>query len=104
MKMSMRVLPAKGRPMPVAEPGDFPAVRGGVDGRLVKLIQKHGGRITVRGVQQLSRSWRPTGVAEVALRKLARQGMGFWMPFSRGSAGRPTRFFQLHPKGKWPKQ
>jgi hypothetical protein len=65
--------------------------------RLVELIGRKGGAITVRELQQASRLFRRTGDAEAALTALAEAGLGRWEergPGARG--GRPTRIFHLN--------
>lgn len=65
--------------------------------RLVELIGRKGGAVTVRELQQTSRLFRTAGEAETALDALAEAGMGRWEqqgPSARG--GRPTRIFRLN--------
>ncbi|MCC7193571.1 MAG: DUF3987 domain-containing protein [Phycisphaeraceae bacterium] len=64
--------------------------------RLVELIQRKGGTVTVRELQQTSRLFRTADEIENALDALAKDGMGRWEqqdPGDRG--GRPMRFFRL---------
>jgi hypothetical protein len=65
--------------------------------RLVELIGRKGGTVTVRELQQTSRLFRTAGEAESALDALAEAGVGRWEqqgPSARG--GRPTRIFHLN--------
>jgi hypothetical protein len=65
--------------------------------RLVELVQRKGGTVTVRELQQTSRLFRTAGDVEAALNALAEDGVGRWEqqgPSARG--GRPTRIFHLN--------
>jgi hypothetical protein len=65
--------------------------------RLAELIQRKGGTVTVRELQQTSRLFRTASEAGSALDALAEAGGGRWEqqgPGARG--GRPTRIFRLN--------
>jgi len=65
--------------------------------RLVELIGRKGGAVTVRELQRTSRLFRTAGEAEIALDALAEAGVGRWErqgPRTRG--GRPARIFRLN--------
>ncbi|QOV89366.1 DUF3987 domain-containing protein [Humisphaera borealis] len=65
--------------------------------RLVELIQRKGGTVTVRDLQQSSRLYTTADDASGALQALVEAGEGRWEqqgPSARG--GRPTRIFHLN--------
>ena len=64
---------------------------------VVELIQRKGGTITARQLQQSMRRFRDSSeAAETALAELVVLGMGDWEPLSHdGRGGRPTRIFRL---------
>jgi len=65
--------------------------------RLVELIERKGGAVTVREIQRTSWRHRTAGEAEAALDDLVKAGVGRWEqqgPNARG--GRPTRIFRLN--------
>ncbi len=65
--------------------------------RLVELIDRKGGAVTVRELQQASRLFRTAGEAEIALDDLAQAGAGRWEQQGPGAGGgRPTRIFRLN--------
>lgn len=64
--------------------------------KLVELVERKGGRITVRQLQQGSRQYPTADEAEAALQELVEAGIGTWEnvePSRKG--GRPTRVFVL---------
>ena len=69
--------------------------------RLIEIIEKHGGRATVRELQQASREFRQSaGLAEQALQGLVEAGLGAWRDVAPSpQGGRPTRAFRLHGAG-----
>lgn len=65
--------------------------------RTVELLERRGGSITVRELQQTSHRFRTAGAAQDALNALAEAGLGRWEevgPSAQG--GRPTRVFRLN--------
>lgn len=65
--------------------------------RLVELIDRKGGTVTARELQQSSRQYRTADDAEAALAGLVQAGFGRWQdqqPTAKG--GRPTRVFRLN--------
>ena len=69
--------------------------------RLLELVRSKGGRVTVRELQQASRSYRGSAdVAESALKELVDIGWGKWQEVPGGPAGgRPSRMFVLSEAG-----
>jgi len=64
--------------------------------QLVELIQRKGGAVTARELQQASRRCRTASDAEKALSALAQAGVGRWEPQDPSTqGGRPTRVFRL---------
>jgi hypothetical protein len=63
--------------------------------RLVESIERKGGRVMAREVQQGNRRFRTAAEAEEALAELATAGLGCWEPTPPGRRGRPTRRFVL---------
>ena len=65
--------------------------------RLLELIEKKGGKITVRQLQRASRHYRESAeVAETALQELADINWGMWETVPAGpDGGKPTRCFVL---------
>jgi Protein of unknown function (DUF3987)/Bifunctional DNA primase/polymerase, N-terminal len=64
--------------------------------RLIELIQRRGGSLTVRELQQSRRLYNTADEAEAALTDLVKAGVGTWAsrePTAKG--GRPTRVFRL---------
>lgn len=69
-----------------------------VDRRLVEWIERKGGRVTVRQLQQGWREFSTSEQARSGLQRLVEQGFGRWShqpSSSRG--GRPTEAFELSP-------
>lgn len=65
--------------------------------KLIEWIQKKGGRVTVRQVQQGNRQFRKSEDALAALRILVRAEYGFWESEGPGlRGGRPTEYFVLY--------
>jgi hypothetical protein len=65
--------------------------------RLVELIGRKGGTVTIRELQRTNRLFKTPGEAEIALDTLAEAGVGRWeeqCPSAKG--GRPTRIFRLN--------
>jgi hypothetical protein len=63
--------------------------------RLVEWIERKGGSVTAREVQQGCRWLKEPGAAEAALEELAKAGSGTWEPSPAGQRGQPTRRFSL---------
>ncbi len=63
--------------------------------RLADWIERKGGSVTVREVQQGHRRFRLATDAEAALQPLVEAGYGDWEPPSPDKRGRPTRRFAL---------
>jgi hypothetical protein len=63
--------------------------------RLVEWIERKGGSVTPRDVQQGCRWLREPGEAEAALEELVKGGLGTWQPTPAGQRGQPTRRFTL---------
>jgi len=64
--------------------------------RLVEWIDRKGGSVTSRQVQQGCRWLKEPGAAEAALEELVRAGRGSWRPTdTTGKGGRPSRVFAL---------
>jgi Protein of unknown function (DUF3987) len=63
--------------------------------RLVEWIDRKGGTVTAREVQQGCRWLKEPGAAEAALESLAESGRGCWEPTPDGQRGQPTRRFRL---------
>ena len=65
--------------------------------RLVELIERKGGSITVRILQGIERRFRASAeLAEMALNRLVEAGMGAWEDIPSGRhGGRPGRVFRL---------
>jgi hypothetical protein len=66
----------------------------GMARELVEWIERRGGRVTVRELQQHNRRYKPTGAAEKAIGELINAGYGSWEP-PTGQGGRPARRFIL---------
>lgn len=69
---------------------------------LVEWIQRRGGRVTVRDLMHSSRRYKPSEVAESALNKLVKLGLGEWNVDTE-TGGRPRREFRLLPLSPLPK-
>ncbi len=65
------------------------------DRRLLEWIDRKGGSVTTREVQQGCRWLKEPGAAEMALEKLVKEGWGSWEPTPSGQRGQPTRRFRL---------
>lgn len=64
--------------------------------KLLRFIQKHGGRVTVRQLARSLASCRRPGAAEQILAALVRAGLGTWShPRPGPKGGRPVRAFAL---------
>lgn len=63
--------------------------------RLVEWIERKGGPVTAREVQQGCRWLKEPGAAEEALEGLAKAGRGTWEQALAGQRGQPTRRFRL---------
>jgi len=63
--------------------------------RLIDWIDRKGGTVTAREVQQGRRSHRQPGAAEAALEELVKAGHGNWEQSPPGQRGQPTRRFRL---------
>jgi len=63
--------------------------------RLVEWIERKGGSVTTREVQQGCRWLKEPGAAEAALEELVKAGQGTWEPSPAGQRGQPTRRFRL---------
>ena len=63
--------------------------------RLIEWIERKGGTVTVREVQQGCRWLKDPGAAEAALEELVKTGRGSWEQSPPGQRGRPTRRFRL---------
>ncbi|MBN2580960.1 MAG: DUF3987 domain-containing protein [Pirellulales bacterium] len=63
--------------------------------RLIEWIERKGGAVTAREVQQGHRQYRTAEDAEAALEKLVKAGDGMWQPTPPGRRGQPTRRFVL---------
>jgi hypothetical protein len=63
--------------------------------RLVDWIDRKGGTVTAREVQQGCRWLRGPGAAEAALGQLVKDRRGIWEPSPPGQRGQPTRRFRL---------
>ena len=63
--------------------------------RLVEWIERKGGSVTARKVQQGHRQFRTAHQAEAALEELAKAGCGNWEPTPPGRRGQPSRRFVL---------
>jgi hypothetical protein len=63
--------------------------------RLAEWIERRGGSMTIREVQQGHRQYRTSSDAEAALDELVKAGYGTWEPTPSGKRGRPTRRFVL---------
>jgi hypothetical protein len=62
---------------------------------LIEWIERKGGSVTAREVQQGHRQCRTAKDAEAALNELAKAGNGTWRPSPPGRRGQPTRRFVL---------
>ncbi len=72
--------------------------------KLLNWINRKGGTVTVREVQQGWREFNTSREAEMALDALVRVGHGIWEPSATGRAGQPTRRFVLsRPSTSTPK-
>jgi len=63
--------------------------------RLAEWIERKGGSVTAREVQQGHRQYRTAQDAEATLEELAKAGCGDWEPTPPGRRGQPTRRFIL---------
>jgi hypothetical protein len=63
--------------------------------RLVEWIERKGGAVTAREVQQGCRWLQEPGTAEAALEELVKAGRGTWEQSPAGQRGQPTRRFRL---------
>lgn len=63
--------------------------------RLVEWIDRKGGTVTARDVQQGNRQYGTATAAEAALDELVKANLGTWKPSPRGRRGQPTRYFVL---------
>jgi hypothetical protein len=63
--------------------------------RLIEWIERKGGTVTAREVQQGCRWLKDPGAAEAALEELVKAGRGSWEQSPPGQRGRPTRRFRL---------
>ena len=63
--------------------------------QLIEWIERKGGRITARQVQQGHRRYKTAQDAEAALEELAAGGLGYWESSPTGQRGHPTRRFIL---------
>jgi hypothetical protein len=63
--------------------------------RLVEWIDRKGGTVTAREVQQGCRWLKEPGAAEAALEELVKAGRGSWEQSPPGQRGQPTRRFKL---------
>jgi hypothetical protein len=63
--------------------------------RLVEWIERKGGSVTAREVQQGCRWLKEPGAAETALEELVKAGRGSWERSPAGQRGQPTRRFKL---------
>jgi hypothetical protein len=63
--------------------------------RLLEWIERKGGTVTAREVQQGCRWLKEPGEAEAALEKLVKAGRGNWEATPAGHRGQPTRRFRL---------
>jgi hypothetical protein len=64
--------------------------------KLAEWVERRGGTVTAREVQQGHRQYRTASEAEAALNSLVKAGRGCWQdipPTARG--GRPTRVYKL---------
>jgi hypothetical protein len=77
---------------------------------LVEWIDRKGGSVTAREVQQGCRWLKQSGAAETALEELVKAGRGAWEPSPAGQRGQPTRRFKLstastvYGNGEFPKE
>jgi len=63
--------------------------------RLIEWIERKGGSVTTRDVQQGHRRYQAAQEAEAVLNELAKAGCGRWEPTPSGRRGQPTRRFVL---------
>ncbi len=63
--------------------------------RLIEWIERKGGSVTAREVQQGHRQYRTAQEAEAALNELTKAGCGSWESTPPGRRGKPTRRFVL---------
>ncbi|MBW3598527.1 MAG: DUF3987 domain-containing protein, partial [Planctomycetes bacterium] len=64
---------------------------------LAEWIERKGGAITARQLQQNYRPLKAPGAAEAALNRLMKAGVGEWSPLPSGRrGGRPSRVFRLY--------
>jgi hypothetical protein len=63
--------------------------------RLIEWIERKGGSVTARDVQQGNRQYHTAPAAEAALEELVKAGCGDWEPTPPGRRGQPTRRFVL---------
>ena len=59
--------------------------------RLIEWIERKGGSVTAREVQQGHRRYKTAQDAEAALEELAAGGLGYWESSPTGQRGHPTR-------------
>ena len=62
---------------------------------LLEWIERKGGSVTAREVQQGHRQYHTPQAAEGALEALVKAGCGYWEPTPAGRRGQPTRRFNL---------
>ena len=63
--------------------------------QLIEWIERKGGSVTARDVQQGHRRYHTAQEAEAVLNELAKAGSGRWEPTPPGRRGQPTRRFVL---------
>jgi len=63
--------------------------------RLIEWIERRGGSVTAREVQQGHRQYSTAEEANAALDQLVKAGAGQWTPTPAGQPGQPTRHFVL---------
>ena len=63
--------------------------------RLLEWVERKGGSVTAREVQQGHRQYRTADDARAALEELAKANFGHWEPTPPGRRGQPTRRFRL---------
>ena len=63
--------------------------------RLIEWIERKGGSVTAREVQQGHRQFQTSSDAEAVLQKLVTAGAGNWEPTPQGQRGQPTQRFVL---------
>lgn len=63
--------------------------------RVLQIVQRHGGRITARQLQQADRQCPSSVGADAVLQLLVKRELGHWERVEHDGAGRPTREFVL---------